>query len=166
MNTVEKKEISEMAAELDAIIGHYQDYKNNLISILQKTQDVLGYLPQEAIAHIAARTGIQEAKIFGVATFYTQFKLKPTGKLNIMICKGTACHVKGAGAVEKAVFGHLGIQNGGTTDDGLFSCNSVACLGCCSLAPVMMVGETVFAKLTPESAVEAIKSIRARETQG
>ncbi len=166
MSTAENTKNTEMAQALDAIIGHYQDYKTNLISILQKTQDKLGYLPQEAIAHIAHRTGIQEAKIFGVATFYTQFKLKPTGKHNIMICKGTACHVKGAGAVEKAVFTHLGIEDGDTTADGLFSCNSVACLGCCSLAPVMMVGETVFAKLTPQSAVEAINSIRARETQG
>lgn len=166
MSTMDQTEISDMAEVLDAIIGHYQDYKTNLISILQKTQDKLGYLPQEAITHIANRTGIQEAKIFGVATFYTQFKLKPTGKHNIMICKGTACHVKGAGAVEKAVFTHLGIEDGDTTADGLFSCNSVACLGCCSLAPVMMVGETVFAKLTPQSAVEAINSIRARETQG
>jgi len=166
MSAVESKTTEGMAAELNAIIDHYQDHKTNLISILQKTQDKLGYLPAEAITHIADRTGIQEAKIYGVATFYTQFKLKPLGRHNIMICKGTACHVKGAGAVEKAVLEHLGIEDGGTTDDGLFSSNSVACLGCCSLAPVMMVGETVFAKLTPESAIEAINSIRARETQG
>lgn len=166
MNSSENPNALEMNVVLDSIIGHYQDYKTNLISILQKTQDQLGYLPPEAIAHIADRTGIQEAKIFGVATFYTQFKLKPSGKHNIMICKGTACHVKGAGAVEKAVLEHLGIADGDTTEDGLFSCNSVACLGCCSLAPVMMVGETVFAKLTPQSAIEAINSIRAGETQG
>lgn len=166
MSTAEKSGTTDMAEVLNAIIGHYQDHKSNLISILQKAQEELGYLPEEAISYIAARTGIQEAKIFGVVTFYTQFKLKPTGKHNIMICKGTACHVKGAGAVEKAVFNHLGIHDGDTTADGLFSCNSVACLGCCSLAPVMMVGETVFAKLTPQSAVEAIKSIRAREIQG
>lgn len=165
MSKSEKPGITEMTAALDAIIGKYQDYNTNLISILQKTQDKLGYLPQDAIGYIARKTGIQEAKIFGVATFYTQFKLQPTGKHNIMICKGTACHVKGAGAVEKAVFSHLGIEDGGTTADGFFSCNSVACLGCCSLAPVMMVGETVFAKLTPQTAVEAIQSIRARETQ-
>lgn len=148
---------------VDAIVSHYEDFKNNLISILQKTQDQLGYLPKEAIGRIAEKTGIQEAKIFGVATFYTQFKLKPAGKYTIMICKGTACHVKGAGAVERKVMEYLGVEEGETSSDGMFTCNSVACLGCCSLAPVMMIGETVFAKLTPQTAVEAIESIRAKE---
>jgi NADH-quinone oxidoreductase subunit E len=165
MNGESKLEIQDVNGVVDEIVSHYEDYKNNLISILQKTQDKLGYLPKEAIGRIAEQTGIQEAKIFGVATFYTQFKLKPAGKHTIMICKGTACHVKGAGAVEKAVMNHLSIQEGDTTADGLFTYNSVACLGCCSLAPVMMIGETVFAKLTPKSAVEAVESIRAKETQ-
>lgn len=165
MSEAMKTETHDMIQTLDGIIDGYKDHKTNLISILQKTQDKMGYLPQEAIAYIADRTGIQEAKIYGVATFYTQFKLKPSGKHNVMICKGTACHVKGAGAVEKAIMKHLNIAEGDTTEDGLFSFNTVACLGCCSLAPVMMIGEDVFAKLTPQSAVEAIDRIRAREVQ-
>lgn len=165
MNQENRLEIQKTFETVDSIVSHYQDYKNNLISILQKTQDQLGYLPQEAIGRIAEKTGIQEAKIFGVATFYTQFKLTPAGKHTIMICKGTACHVKGAGAVEKAVLQHLGIAEGGTSEDGLFTYNSVACLGCCSLAPVMMIGETVYAKLTAQTAVEAIEALRAKEVQ-
>lgn len=150
-------------SDVDEIISHYTDYKNNLITILQKTQDKLGFLPEEAISHIAKKTGIQEAKIYGVVTFYKQFKTEPSGKNHIMICKGTACHVKGSGLIEKAITEHLGIKPGGVTEDGLFSFEGVACLGCCSLAPVMMIGETVHAKLTPESAVEVLRKIKEEE---
>jgi len=150
-------------SDVDEIISHYTDYKNNLITILQKTQDKLGYLPDEAISHIAMKTGLQEAKIYGVVTFYKQFKTKPSGKNHIMICKGTACHVKGAGLIEKAITDYLGIKPGEVTPDGMFSFEGVACLGCCSLAPVMMIGEEVHAKLTPESAVRVLESIKEKE---
>ncbi len=149
--------------DIDEIISHYTDYKNNLITILQKTQDKLGFLPEEAISHIAKKTGIQEAKIYGVVTFYKQFKTEPSGKHHIMICKGTACHVKGSGLIEKAISEHLGIKPGGVTEDGMFSFEGVACLGCCSLAPVIMIGEEVHAKLTPESAVQVLIGISEKE---
>ena len=150
-------------SDIDEIIGHYTDYKNNLITILQKTQDKLGYLPDEAISYIALKTGIQEAKIYGVVTFYKQFKTKPSGRNHILICRGTACHVKGTSIIEKAIVENLGIKPGEVTPDGMFSFEGVACLGCCSLAPVMMIGEEVYAKLTAESAVKVLESIKERE---
>ena len=96
----------------------------------------------------------------GVATFYTQFRLTPVGKNLIMLCKGTACHVNGADSIEKALCEELDIADGETTDDGLFSLKTVACLGCCSLSPVMMINENTYGSLTPEKAVSVIREIR------
>jgi NADH-quinone oxidoreductase subunit E len=100
----------------------------------------------------------------GVATFYTQFRLKPIGKNLIMLCKGTACHVNGADSIAKALKEELGIEDGGTTDDGLFSLKEVACLGCCSLSPVMMINEMTYGSLTPEKAREIVRGIKAEGT--
>ena len=119
--------------------------------------------------YISKRTGILPAKIYGVATFYAQFRLKPVGKYLIMLCKGTACHVNGADRIEEAVVEHLGIQDGETTEDGIFTLNNVACLGCCSLAPVMMIksadGEETYGNLTKDSVVKILDEIRSRETK-
>lgn len=106
------------------------------------------------------------AKIYGVATFYAQFRLQPIGKYLIMLCKGTACHVNGADMIQEAVSEHLGIQDGETTEDGLFTLNAVACLGCCSLAPVMMVktvdGEETFGNLTKSSVTKILDDYKAK----
>ena len=145
----------------------------SLITILQQAQQIYGYLSEEAILYISRRTGILPAKIYGVATFYAQFRLKPIGKYLIMLCKGTACHVNGADLIEEAVCEHLGITDGETTEDGIFTLNNVACLGCCSLAPVMMVksteGEETYGNLTKDSVVKILDEIRekaAKEVQG
>jgi NADH-quinone oxidoreductase subunit E len=123
----------------------------------------------DAIRHISDKTGIMPAKIYGVATFYTQFRLKPIGKNLIMLCKGTACHVNGADLIEEAVTEYLGINDGETTPDGVFTLNNVACLGCCSLAPVMMVksadGEETFGNLTKDSVKAILKEIGDREKE-
>jgi NADH-quinone oxidoreductase subunit E len=123
----------------------------------------------DAIRYIAAKTGITPAKIYGVATFYTQFRLKPIGKNLIMLCKGTACHVNGADLIEEAVTEYLGIGDGETTPDGIFTLNNVACLGCCSLAPVMMVkgadGDETFGNLTKDSVKAILKEIGDREKE-
>jgi NADH-quinone oxidoreductase subunit E len=143
--------------------------KGSLITILQKTQEIYGYLSMDAIRYIAAKTGVTPAKIYGVATFYTQFRLKPIGKNLIMLCKGTACHVNGADLIEEAVTEYLGINDGETTPDGIFTLNNVACLGCCSLAPVMMVkgadGEETFGNLTKDSVKAILKEIGDREKE-
>ena len=99
--------------------------------------------------------------MLGVATFYSQFRLKPVGKNLILLCKGTACHVNGADSIAKALRDELGIGDGETTEDGLFSLKEVACLGCCSLSPVMMVNETAYGSLTPEKAKEIVRRIAA-----
>jgi NADH-quinone oxidoreductase subunit E len=146
---------------LEPVFGEFAGDSHALISVLQKAQEIYGYLPTDVMYEIAARTGVSPAKVMGVATFYTQFRLTPVGKNLILLCKGTACHVNGADAVEAALVDELGIADGGTTADGLFSLKSVACLGCCSLSPVMMINEETFGSLTPEKAREIIRRIKA-----
>ena len=121
---------------LDKVLDTYAGVKGSTITILQKTQDLYGYIPEEAMYRISERTGESPAKIKGVATFYSQFRFQPVGKYLIMLCKGTACYVNGSERIADAVMGELGIKDNETTEDGLFSLNMVACLGCCSLAPV------------------------------
>ncbi|MDR3304809.1 MAG: NADH-quinone oxidoreductase subunit NuoE [Clostridiales Family XIII bacterium] len=141
-------------SELEPLMKKYAGVRGSLISILQKTQEIYGYLPEDAIGYIAERTGTAPAKIYGVATFYTQFRLAPIGKYLIMLCMGTACHVNGAAAIAEVISEHLAIGDGETTGDGVFTLNVVACLGCCSLAPVMMVkgpgGEETYGNLTKD----------------
>lgn len=136
---------------------------DNLITVLQKAQDIYGYLPVDVLYEIAEKTGNSPAKVMGVATFYTQFRLKKVGKYLILLCKGTACHVNGADSIEKAICEELKIEDGDTTDDGLFSLKTVACLGCCSLSPVMMINEETYGSLTPAKTVEILRDLRARE---
>jgi NADH-quinone oxidoreductase subunit E len=154
---------------LAPVLEKYGGVKGSLITILQKTQDVYGYLSLDAINYIADKIGVKPAKIYGVATFYTQFRLEPIGKNLIMLCKGTACHVNGADQIEEAVTEFLGISDGETTSDGVFTLNNVACLGCCSLAPVMMVksadGEETFGNLTKDSVKAVLKEIGEREKE-
>ena len=147
---------------LDPVLEKYSNSSGNLITILQKAQEIYGYLPADVIYKIAEATGSTPAKVMGVATFYTQFRLKPIGKYLIMLCKGTACHVNGAECIEAALCEELGICDGETTDDGLFTLKNVACLGCCSLSPVMMINEETYGSLTPEKAVSIIRKLRER----
>lgn len=148
---------------LEPVLLKYADSASNLITILQKAQDIYGYLPKDVMYHIAERIGVTPAEIVGVATFYSQFRLTPIGKYLIMSCQGTACHVNGSERVSAAISDYLGIGNGETTADGLFTLENVACLGCCSLAPVIMINGEAYGNLTPESAVAVIKDIQAKE---
>ena len=145
------------------VLEHYAPIKGSLITILQKTQDIYGYIPTEAIYHIAEKTGLTPAKIMGVATFYSQFRLEPIGKYLIMSCQGTACHVNGSERISAAITQYLGIENGQTTADGLFTLEHVACLGCCSLAPVIMINGEAYGSLTPDKVVTILKEIQAKE---
>lgn len=135
---------------IEPTLTQYADTKGSLITILQHAQEIYGYLPQDVIRYISERTGVAPAKIMGVATFYTQFRLQPVGKYLIMLCKGTACHVNGSDLIEKTITETLGIHDGETTEDGLFTLKNVACLGCCSLSPVMMINEETYGRLTPD----------------
>ncbi len=148
---------------LDLALEKYGYDSGNLIGILQSAQDIYGYLPADIIYYIASCTGSTPARIMGVATFYAQFRLEPVGKYLIMLCKGTACHVNGSDRIEKAITAKLGITNGQTTEDGLFTLKNVACLGCCSLSPVMMINEETFGTLTPEKAIKILDEYKAKE---
>ena len=148
---------------LEDVLAHYADVKGSLITILQKTQEIYGYIPVDAVYHISARTGLTPAKILGVATFYSQFRFQAVGKYLIMICKGTACYVNGAERIIEAVQEELGIGDNQTTADGLFSLSLVSCLGCCSLAPVMMINEDTYGSLTPDKVKQILRTIREKE---
>ena len=147
---------------LAPVLSQYKDVKGSLITILQKAQDIYGYLPTDVIYHVAEQTGNTPAKVMGVATFYTQFRLTPVGKYLIMLCQGTACHVNGSERIEAAISEELGIKDGETTPDGLFTLKNVACLGCCSLSPVMMINDDTYGSLTPEKAVSIFKELKEK----
>ena len=114
--------------QIEGVLDELAKVKGSLITILQKTQETYGYLPKEAIIYISERTGIAESEIMGVATFYTQFRLTPVGKYLIMLCQGTACHVNSSELILQTIKDELGIEDGETTEDGLFSLKCVACL--------------------------------------
>jgi len=131
-----------------------------LIPLLQAAQDSYGYIPEKVIHYISEVVNIPAAEIYGVITFYSQFRLKPLGKYVIRICEGTACHVNGAKNILRVLQEELGLSVGETTADGLFSLQSVACLGCCSLAPVIMVNDETYGNLTADMIRNVIKRYR------
>lgn len=149
---------------IDPLIEKYKNKKGNLIPLLQGTQNIYGYLPEETFVKISELTGLKLSEMYGVATFYTQFRLNPVGKHIIKVCHGTACHVQNATAISEALEDALGIKDGETTKDRLFTLESVACLGCCSLAPVMMIGDETYGKLTGNQAVKIVKEIKIKES--
>lgn len=151
---------------LDGVLDTYADVPGSLITILQHAQEIYGYLPQDVIRYISERTGVKPAKIMGVATFYTQFRLQPVGKYLIMLCKGTACHVNGSDGIEKTITETLGIKDGETTADGLFTLKNVACLGCCSLSPVMMINDETYGRLTPDKTKKILADLAAAAKEG
>jgi NADH-quinone oxidoreductase subunit E len=138
----------------------YQGEMGALIPLLQSAQEAYGYIPESAIDHISEVVEIPGAEIYGVITFYSQFRLKPMGKNIIKICDGTACHVNASTGILKALEDELQIMNNETTDDGLFTLQKVACLGCCSLSPVIMINDDTFGRLTPKKVKELIKEFR------
>ena len=145
---------------IEPVLDEYAGIKGSLITILQHTQDIYGYLPKEAIEKISEATGIATSEIMGVGTFYTQFRFQPVGKYLIMLCQGTACHVNSSELILQTIKDELGIDDGETTDDGLFSLKCVACLGCCSLSPVMMINDNTYGSLTPDKTKKILKELR------
>ena len=135
--------------EIKKIIKSFKYDKGALISILQEVQKKYGYLPKEAISSLAEELKISENEIYGVATFYSQFRFNKPGKYQIKACQGTACHVRGAKKILGDIEQNLKIRHGETTEDELFSLEKVACMGCCALAPVMVVNDKVYGTCTP-----------------
>ena len=148
----------EQEMQLRKIIAEYKDTEGALMPVLQKAQDLYGYLPIEVQTIIAEGLGLSIEQVYQVVTFYAQFALNPTGKHRIAICLGTACYVKGAQGVLDELEKELGIKAGGTTPDGMFTLEATRCLGCCGLAPVIMVDDDVHGRMTPKD----VKTILAQ----
>ncbi len=146
-------------------LWRYEGAPGELIPLLQSAQEHFGYIPRRAINYIAGVTGIPESDIYGVITFYSQFRLLPMGKYVIRVCAGTACHVSGAKLIKDTIEDELGIEVGDTTEDGLFTLNTVACIGCCSLAPVIMINNDTHGRLTPASVRRIIRDYRKKAAE-
>jgi len=146
---------------VDEAIAHHGTKTDVAIPILQELQNRYGYLPAPALHYLAEKTDCTPAQIYGVVTFYAQFRLKPVGKHMVRVCHGTACHVQGAERISQAVTDILHIEPGETTADGMYTVERVACLGCCSLSPVIMIDDEVYGRLT-RSEVQKIFKRRAR----
>ena len=149
---------------LEPIVDHYRQTGTGLMAVLQHTQETYGYLPRLALDEIALQTGVSLSQIYGVASFYNQFRLSPVGKHIITVCHGTACHVAGAQLITDAFSDELGIEVGKTTRDRLFTLQTVSCVGACALAPVVRVGDDeTHGRMTPDKARKLVAELRQRE---
>ncbi len=148
---------------LDPLIEKFSGKKGITIPVLQGAQEIFGFIPREVFIRLSEELNLELNELYGVATFYAQFRLSPVGKMIIKVCHGTACHVQNAGTITESLQESLKVEDGCTTEDGLFTLESVACLGCCSLAPVMMIGDETYGKLTGNEAVKIIKELKLKE---
>lgn len=146
---------------IDKVLKTYEFKKSNLIAILQRIQEIYRYLPLDALTYVGTKIeGLSPATVYGVATFYAQFSLDPKGKYEIKLCDGTACHVRGSMPVLDAVRGKLGLTpEKSTTDDGMFSLETVSCLGACGLAPVIVINGKVYPKMTADAVKVALDEV-------
>lgn len=152
-----------MKSEVENVLNRYPNAKReNLIPILQEIQDTEGYLSEEAIVKVGQRLGLPTSKIFGVATFYNQFRFEPLGKFHIQVCRGTACHVLGSSTVLQELEKELKIKSGQSTRNGLFSIEVVACIGACGLAPVISVNGEFHAKVSAGDIKEILNEYREK----
>ena len=142
--------------QLDSVLSDYEGDLSELIPILQSAQERFGYLPEEVMAGIARFLKLAPSVVYGVGTFYAQFKLNPTGRRSIKVCRGTACHVRGADRILQEIERKLGIKPGETTEDLEYSLETIACFGSCALAPVMVVDKTVYGRMTPPRVAETL----------
>ena len=161
ISSVPFKDTAEKAAKLQEIIAAHKDQPGALIPVLQKAQDVYGYLPIEVQTQIADALDISLEKVYEVVTFYAQFSLNPKGEYNFSVCLGTACYVKGAGDLFDKLKQILGIEDGGCTPDGKFSLTSCRCVGACGLAPVLLVNADVYGRLLPDDVKGIIEKYSA-----
>jgi NADH-quinone oxidoreductase E subunit len=152
-----------MEESLQAIFSPYEGKEDELIPILQQTQEQFGYLPEEAMLDIAKFTGVPESRVYSVGTFYAQFRFTPIGRNHVMVCRGTACHVRGAPRILEEVEKKLGIKEGETTPDMEFSLETVACIGACGLAPNMVINGKTYGRLTAKRVTEILDGVRSKE---
>ncbi|MCS6970023.1 MAG: NAD(P)H-dependent oxidoreductase subunit E [Planctomycetota bacterium] len=153
-------------ARVTEILARHRHDPAALVPILQEVQEVYRYLPEEVMAYIATDLGLPPARVFGVATFYAHFALAPKGRFVIKLCDGTACHVKESQPILDALRQRLGLsERKTTTDDQLFTVETVSCLGACGLAPVMLVNDDVHGQMTPQSALQLVESLIAKHAK-
>ena len=145
--------------QVEHIIANHSKKLESLIPILQDIQAMRGYLPKEDLEQVSRQTGISMNRIYGVATFYSQFSLTPKGKYIVSVCTGTACHVKGSDKLVKHLENKLGIKSGEVTKDMKFALEDVRCIGACSLAPAVMINEKVYGKMIPEKIDEVLAEL-------
>ncbi|MFW5786767.1 MAG: NADH-quinone oxidoreductase subunit NuoE [Halanaerobiales bacterium] len=155
-----KKSKEKYFQPLKGIMDNYDENEKNLIPILQDAQNEYGYLPEDILKKIASELDISLSQVYGVVTFYTQFHLEPRGKNIIRVCQGTACHVRGAGQILEKLEKELNIESGETTDDLEFTLETVACIGACGLAPVIMINDNTHGRLTPDKIPEILTQYR------
>lgn len=146
-----------MQEQIGKALAVFEGKRNEVIPMLQAVQNEIGFLPEEAVREIADRIGMPESKVYGTATFYSQFYFSPRGERSVKVCLGTACHVRGGMLVMEALERELGIKSGGTTEDLKFSLERVNCVGSCALAPVVMVGDDVFGRVESKQAKEVLE---------
>lgn len=152
-----------MTERLQKVFSRFEGKPSELIAVLQAVQAELGYLPEDAMREIARFTRTPESRVYGVATFYAQFRFKPIGRYHIMACRGTACHVRGAPRILQELKRILGIEEGETRADGMYSLETVACIGACGLSPTLMINKKVEGKLTPKRLAEIFERIERTE---
>lgn len=156
--------VTRPGANYDPILARYQERRReHLIPLLQDIQEHEGYLSREAMVEVGRALGLPASKVFGVATFYNQFRFEPRGKVHCQVCRGTACHVKGSAQVLDTLERALGVTAGHTTKDGAFSLEVVACMGACGLAPVVTINDVVHASVTPDGAKRLARTAAKKE---
>lgn len=153
-----------MSTAIEAVLKKHPDAKrDSLIPILQEVQGAEGYLSRESVLQVAQHLKLPASKIYGVATFYNQFRFQPKGRYHIQVCRGTACHVKGSAKLLAAIMRHLKIEPGKTTRDKLFSLETVACMGACALSPVMCINDDFHTKVSSTKAIKLLEACREKE---
>lgn len=146
-----------MEERLKKVLSCYEGRNVELIPILQQVQVEFGYLPETAMREVARFVGVPESRVYGVSTFYEQFRFTPMGRNKVTICRGTACHVRGAQRITEEIERHLGIKTSETSEDLEFTLETAACIGCCGLAPTIVINETTYGKLTPAKTIKILK---------
>ena len=158
-----KRDHPDVAGELGAIDALVAAGRDDLITLIQDVQERYGFLPRNIMAEVASKLGVPLGRLFGIATFYGAFHLKPHGRHVVKVCCGTACHVSGATHITEALAKRLDVEPGETTDDMAFTLERVACVGCCSLAPVVVIGEDTYGRISRQDAVTVVAAIAAAE---
>jgi len=158
--------MTQREADFSYRLWRHDGTPGELIPLLQSAQEHFGYIPRRAIKYISGVTKIPESTIYGVITFYSQFRLQPMGRYVIRLCTGTACHVANASLLLETIEDELGIEVNDTTEDGVYTLFSVACIGCCSLAPVMMINDETYGNLKPSTTRRILRKIRRQALKG